>query len=285
MFGIDSPIITVLQVGGFRGNSCARIDLTPPSHYDYEHYLIFGYPPGGGNFILAHSPIGDETTPLADITSDAVSPVAMVGAPVLNLRTGGICGLLGEAAENSQRSGISVIPWSAISDEPEWENAGRDLWDLLGVCVRNSREDKRWAPAVAEEIAVDLVKTPESSSDGEDQGEKNLIFRIYIPSDRLYATEASRLLSLFHDWLIATRGHGIRQSGYRTATGEMYEFFADASVIQTNLREEFDGFSNFLEACIEVTGQVHLAECRYAWSGWRAEVTGNARVSARSAWV
>ena len=34
-----------------------------------------------------------------------------------------------------------------------------------------------------------------------------------------------------------------------------------------------------------VTGQVHLAECRYAWSGWRAEVTGNARVSARSAWV
>ena len=35
----------------------------------------------------------------------------------------------------------------------------------------------------------------------------------------------------------------------------------------------------------KVTGQVHLAECRYAWSGWRAEVTGNARVSARSAWV
>jgi hypothetical protein len=34
---------------------------------------------------------------------------------------------------------------------------------------------------------------------------------------------------------------------------------------------------------LQVTGQVHLAEYHYAWSGWRAEVTGNARVSVRSA--
>jgi hypothetical protein len=79
----------------------------------------------------------------------------------------------------------------------------------------------------------------------------NLLLRIYIPSERLYAAEANRLLSLFRDWLIATRGHGVRQAGYRTASGEMYEFFADASVVQSDLHEEFDRFSEFLTLCSE----------------------------------
>lgn len=76
------------------------------------------------------------------------------------------------------------------------------------------------------------------------------LFRVYIPSERLYATEAERLLSLFRDWLITTRGRGIRQTGYSTASGKMYEFFADTSVIRSNLQEEFDNFSSFLALCV-----------------------------------
>jgi hypothetical protein len=33
------------------------------------------------------------------------------------------------------------------------------------------------------------------------ENEKNLLFRVYIPSGRLWAAEADRLLSLFRDWL------------------------------------------------------------------------------------
>jgi hypothetical protein len=76
-----------------------------------------------------------------------------------------------------------------------------------------------------------------------------LLFRVYIPSERLYAAEADRLLSLFRDWLITTRGHGIEQSEYHTASGKIYEFFADTSVVQRDLREEFESFSSFLTLC------------------------------------
>lgn len=82
-----------------------------------------------------------------------------------------------------------------------------------------------------------------------DDDQPDLLFRIYIPSERLYAAETARLLSLYRDWLITTRGHGVRQSGYRTASGEMYEFFTDTSVYQVELREEFDNFSDFLTLC------------------------------------
>jgi len=90
--------------------------------------------------------------------------------------------------------------------------------------------------------------TDRVAQDGDDQ--TGLLFRIYIPSERLYAAEAHRLLSLFRDWLITTRGCGVRQAGYRTASGEMYEFFAD-SVIKSDLHDQFDSFSNFLALCSE----------------------------------
>ena len=76
-----------------------------------------------------------------------------------------------------------------------------------------------------------------------------LLFRIYVPSERLYAAEAHEVLSLFRDWLIKARGHRVRQSGYRTKSGEVYEFFADDSVVQVDLRDEFGNFSGFLGLC------------------------------------
>jgi hypothetical protein len=78
---------------------------------------------------------------------------------------------------------------------------------------------------------------------------ESLLLRVYVPSGRLYAGEMHRILGLFGDWLTGARGHGIRQAGYRTQSGEMFEFFADAAVAQPILRQEFDIFTHFLELC------------------------------------
>jgi anti-anti-sigma factor len=77
-----------------------------------------------------------------------------------------------------------------------------------------------------------------------------LMFRVYIPAERMYAAEAGRMIGLFRSWLTATRGGGVRQSGYQTAQGEMFEFYADASVAGTGLREQLDSFSSFLSLCV-----------------------------------
>jgi hypothetical protein len=89
-----------------------------------------------------------------------------------------------------------------------------------------------------------------TSSADDDITDPNLLFRVYIPSERLYAAEAGRLLGLFRDWLTTTCGHGIRQSGYRTAFGEMYEFFVDISIVEIDLQGQFDSFSSFLSLCV-----------------------------------
>lgn len=81
------------------------------------------------------------------------------------------------------------------------------------------------------------------------EDQPNLLFRLYVPRTRLYATEADRLLSMFRDWLTATHGQGIRQSGYSTASGAMYEFFADSPIVQADPREQFETFSDFLNLC------------------------------------
>jgi hypothetical protein len=138
---------------------------------------------------------------------------------------------------------------------------------LLALNIRNREREEQWELALVRvqvEQAFRLNIRPYVFTDAQaasshnqaragsshSEGDRgNLLFRIYIPSGRLYAAEASRLLSLFHEWLTTTRGYAVRQSGYRTASGEMYEFFADSSLVQPDLREEFDRFSDFLTLC------------------------------------
>lgn len=120
------------------------------------------------------------------------------------------------------------------------------IQDIIIACgVRDPSQISRWLAAFERVRALppdDISKQAESR----DEDQTDLLFRVYIPAERLYAAEAHRLLSLFRDWLIKSRRHGIRQAEYHTASGEMYEFFADPSLVQTNLREEIDSFSNFL---------------------------------------
>jgi anti-anti-sigma factor len=84
-----------------------------------------------------------------------------------------------------------------------------------------------------------------------DVADFDLLFRVYIPADRMYAAEACRLIGLFRSWLTTTRQRGIRQSGYQTAAGEMFEFYADASAAPLDLPEQLSCFSNFLTLCVD----------------------------------
>jgi hypothetical protein len=89
-----------------------------------------------------------------------------------------------------------------------------------------------------------------SESSTQERDPENLLLRIYIPSDRLYAAEAGRLLSLFRDWITKTKGFRIRQASSRTTAGEKFEFFAvDSQVIRPDLQEEFSNFGDFLTLC------------------------------------
>lgn len=86
-----------------------------------------------------------------------------------------------------------------------------------------------------------------------DDSEKNLLFRVYVPSGRLYAAEADELLSLFQDWLTRVGRQGVRQDGYRTAAGQVYEFFGEESLTPKELSREFNDFSKFLDLCVDDT--------------------------------
>ncbi len=82
-----------------------------------------------------------------------------------------------------------------------------------------------------------------------DDYESNLLFRVYVPKGRLYAAEADRLLALFHDWLTQVGHHSVRQDGYSTTAGRVYEFFGDADLLPQEMSQQFNDFSNFLDLC------------------------------------
>jgi hypothetical protein len=84
-----------------------------------------------------------------------------------------------------------------------------------------------------------------------DDNERNLLFRIYVPTGRLYAAEADKLLNLFRQWLTQVKKQRIRQDGYSTAAGTVYEFFGDHSAADLQLGAEFGHFSNFLDKCVD----------------------------------
>jgi hypothetical protein len=81
--------------------------------------------------------------------------------------------------------------------------------------------------------------------------EQNLIFRVYIPSDRLYAAEIDQVMDLFRDWMAKAAGVAVRRDGYSTQAGTVYEFYGDGAVTKSELPDLFAQFSSFLEMCTE----------------------------------
>ena len=84
-----------------------------------------------------------------------------------------------------------------------------------------------------------------------DDAEKNLLFRVYVPSGRLYAAEAEKLVTLFHEWLQRGGRSRVRRDGYKTSAGQVIEFLGDESLHRQDLTREFSDFSAFLEMCVD----------------------------------
>jgi hypothetical protein len=80
--------------------------------------------------------------------------------------------------------------------------------------------------------------------------ERHLLFRLYVPSGRLYAQEADTLLGLFRDWLGQTGRSGIRQEGYSTTAGQVFEFFSAEGEPVGGVTRYFQDFSEFLDSCV-----------------------------------
>lgn len=80
--------------------------------------------------------------------------------------------------------------------------------------------------------------------------ERHLLFRLYVPSGRLYAQEAETLLGLFRDWLGQTGRSGIRQEGYSTNAGQVFEFFSAEGEPVGGVTRYFRDFSEFLDSCV-----------------------------------
>ena len=81
--------------------------------------------------------------------------------------------------------------------------------------------------------------------------DSSLIFRAYVPSDRLYAAELDGFLSLFRDWMSSVRGHGIRRGGYETRSGKVYELYLSRGSAHVDFDQERIDFSNFLARCAD----------------------------------
>lgn len=83
-----------------------------------------------------------------------------------------------------------------------------------------------------------------------EDNERHLLFRFYVPSGRLYAQEAEALLGLFREWLGQTGHHRVRQEGYSTAAGQVFEFFSGDGQPKGGLSRYFEDFSSFLGDCV-----------------------------------
>jgi hypothetical protein len=81
--------------------------------------------------------------------------------------------------------------------------------------------------------------------------ERDLLLRVYVPHGRLYADETDRLLGLFRNWLGQVRQSTVRQDGYTTAVGRVYEFVGDGSLTPGQLRTDMETFQGFLDVCVD----------------------------------
>jgi hypothetical protein len=79
---------------------------------------------------------------------------------------------------------------------------------------------------------------------------EGLLFRIYVPSGRLWADEVDRLLQLFRDYLARTGRKGVRLDQVRTDRGILYEFHGDDAPHGSSLSDDFEDFSRFLDLCV-----------------------------------
>ncbi len=79
---------------------------------------------------------------------------------------------------------------------------------------------------------------------------EGLLFRLYVPSNRLWANEVDKILQLFREYLLKTGRKGIRLDQVRTDQGVSYEFHGEDVPSVVSLTNDFQDFSRFMDLCV-----------------------------------
>lgn len=83
--------------------------------------------------------------------------------------------------------------------------------------------------------------------------EQHLIFRLYVPSGRIWSNESDKLLQLFREYLARVANIKVRLDQYRTDKGVIYEIHSEEIANSTNIGKEFSEFTQFMDLCISDT--------------------------------
>lgn len=79
--------------------------------------------------------------------------------------------------------------------------------------------------------------------------DRNLIFRLYVPSGRLWSAEADRFLQLFQDYISKVDRLAVRLDQKRTDFGVIYEFHGETPPGESSLASEFEDFAKLMDLC------------------------------------
>ncbi|WP_291985657.1 hypothetical protein [Candidatus Accumulibacter sp. ACC007] len=86
-----------------------------------------------------------------------------------------------------------------------------------------------------------------------DELDRNLIFRLYVPSGRLWSAEADKFLQLFQDYVAKVDRLAVRLDQKRTDYGVIYEFHGEPPPGEVSLTAEFQEFSKLMDLCASDT--------------------------------
>lgn len=80
--------------------------------------------------------------------------------------------------------------------------------------------------------------------------EQNLIFRLYVPTGRLWSNESDKLIQLFRDYLAKVASIKVRLDQYRTDKGVIYEIHSEEVELSAGIDAEFSEFTQFMDLCV-----------------------------------
>ena len=170
----DYPDIAILSVEAPNGHPCVRLDLERPSYGD--HFVVFGYPEEGGAVhltpagLIYRGPHGVSPRSFWDLGADTVKP-GMSGAAVLNLRTGGVGGIIVASKNPVRADGALAVPWHEVE---------QDLSTVFAVNRAFHETDHRWNDAARAAAPGEGPHGPEiHSGQGIQAGSHNTQYNFY----------------------------------------------------------------------------------------------------------
>lgn len=128
-----------------------------------------------------------------------------------------------------------------------------DFWfGPQGYFAPLESEEVDWMLEFFDEYGLNVIpygKNAELSvlaADFIDSHQSNLLFRFYVPSERMYAAQTVEGLSLFRDYLVRALGLRINETQRTTPTGTVYEFFGDGELSPQDVANKLPEFQRVM---------------------------------------